>query len=247
MIEPAARRPAAEIEVMLAGASPSEIVAAARDTVLPGRLAVVSSFGTEAAVLLSIVAAVDRSIPVVFLDTGWLFEETVAYRDDIVARLNLSDVRTIVPDAATLAARDPHRDLWFTDPDACCGLRKVEPLARALAPFDAWINGRKRYQGRERLRLPIVESDGGRLKFNPLARVSEATVAEMFRASGLPRHPLATFGYRSIGCMPCTSRTLRGEDARAGRWRGSGKTECGIHFPLPAAAGTRDDLAPHHQ
>ncbi len=244
MIEAATRASAAGLERELADATPAAVVVAARNAVAAGRLAVVSSFGTEAAVLLSIVAAVDRSIPVIFLDTGWLFEETIAYRDELAARLELTDVRTITPAPAALAERDPRRDLWFDHPDACCALRKVEPLARALAPFDAWINGRKRYHGAERLRLPVVETDGRRLKFTPLARVSEGEIAEIFRSSGLPRHPLAAAGYRSVGCMPCTSRTDPGEDIRAGRWRGRGKTECGIHSVLRMPAGTLNDPSP---
>jgi phosphoadenosine phosphosulfate reductase len=119
--------------------------------------------------------------------------------------------------------------LWSADQDACCNLRKVVPLAAALAPFDAWITGRKRYQGGERSTLPVVESDGGRLKFNPLAKVTQEQIAAVFAGSGLPEHPLAALGYRSVGCLPCTSRVQAGEDPRAGRWRGSAKTECGIH------------------
>ena len=213
----------------LEAASASEIIAAARETVAPGRLAVVSSFGTESGALLKLVADIDRAIPILFLDTGWLFEETLAYRDRIAAHLDLQDVRSIKPPPVALARKDPQRNLWSSDPDACCGLRKVDPLAEALSPFDAWITGRKRYQGGERAALPMVEADGGRLKFNPLARMSERDVAAMFAASGLPQHPLAAFGYQSIGCVPCTSRTEEGEGPRGGRWRGQSKTECGIH------------------
>lgn len=225
---------AAGLDRLLADASPAEIIEQARRAVASGRLAVVSSFGTEAAALLSIVAQIDRSIPVIFLDTGWLFEETIAYRNTLTARLALTDVRTVAPAPPALDAADPQRDLWFSDPDACCALRKVEPLARSLAPFDAWISGRKRFHGGDRRRLPIVETDGRRLKFNALARVSEPEISAIFEQGGLPRHPLAAVGYRSAGCMPCTSRTEPGEDVRAGRWRGRGKTECGIHSVLAA-------------
>jgi phosphoadenosine phosphosulfate reductase len=215
----------------LEAASASEIIAAARDAVAPGRLAVVSSFGTESGALLKLVADIDRTIPVLFLDTGWLFAETLAYRDRVAAHLGLQDVRSIEPSRAALGRLDPSRELWSSDPDACCGVRKVEPLAQALAPFDAWLTGRKRYQGGERTALPIVEVDGGRLKFNPLARISETEVAAVFAASGLPQHPLTSSGYQSLGCVPCTSRTQEGESPRAGRWRGQSKTECGIHGP----------------
>ena len=127
------------------------------------------------------------------------------------------------------ARAGPERDLWFSDPDACCRIRKVEPLARALKPFSAWINGRKRFQGNARADIPVVEDDGARLKFNPFANVSREELEAIFTRAKLPRHPLAASGFRSVGCMPCTSRTTEGEDERAGRWRGRAKTECGIH------------------
>lgn len=200
--------------------------------VFPGRIALVSSFGTESAVLLDLVAQVDPAVPVLVLDTGQLFEETRRYWQDLEARLGLRGLRVIEPDPARLAAEDPDKELWYFDPDRCCALRKVEPLERALAPFSAWITGRKRFQGGERGHLPAVEPDvGGRVKVNPLARWTPERVAAHFAARGLPRHPLEAQGYRSLGCLPCTDRTRPGEDSRAGRWRHRGKTECGIHRP----------------
>jgi phosphoadenosine phosphosulfate reductase len=174
-------------------------------------------------------AEVDPAIPVVFLDTGWLFEETLAYRDTLIAALGLSDVRSIKPLEETLNREDPERELWFSDPDACCRIRKVEPLARALKPFSAWINGRKRFQGGLRAAIPVVEQDGTRLKFNPFANVSREEIDAIYPRANLPPHPLLKSGYLSVGCMPCTSRTSPDEDVRAGRWRGRAKTECGIH------------------
>jgi len=232
---------AAAFERRLAGLSPSQIVATARRTLGKGRLALVSSFGTESAALLKIVADVDRSIPVLFLDTGWLFEETMAYRDTVTARLGLTDVRTISPSPRAVQRRDPQRDLWHSNPDACCRLRKVEPLRRALASFDGWINGRKRYHGGVRGELPLVETDGLRLKFNPLARATRDEIDAIFRDAGLPRHPLEARGFTSIGCMPCTSRAQPGEALRTGRWRGRDKVECGIHPDLNAATISPDD------
>jgi len=213
----------------LRDASPAEVIAAALNVVGRERLAVVSSFGTESAALLKVMADVDPAIPVVFLDTGWLFEETLAYRDTLIATLGLRDVRSIQPLQETLSREDPERELWFSDPDACCRIRKVEPLARALAPFSAWINGRKRFQGGLRADMPVVEEDGVRLKFNPFANVSREDVEAIYALAKLPPHPLAASGFLSVGCMPCTSRTAPDEDARAGRWRGRAKTECGIH------------------
>ena len=192
-------------------------------------LALVSSFGTESAALLKVMAEVDPAIPVIFLDTGWLFEETLTYRDTLIARLGLRDVRSIKPLEQTLSREDPDRSLWFSDPDACCRIRKVEPLSRALAPFQAWINGRKRFQGGVRADIPVVEEDGSRLKFNPFANVSRDQIEAIYKASKLPPHPLVAKGFLSVGCMPCTSRAKAGEDVRAGRWRGTAKTECGIH------------------
>lgn len=220
---------AAELDRALAKASPAEIIAAAVKAVGRDRLAVVSSFGTESAALLKIAADVDPAIPVVFLDTGWLFEETLAYRDTLTRLLGLTDVRTIHPLNDTLDREDKDRDLWFSNPDQCCFIRKVEPLARALSSFDGWINGRKRFQGGDRAAIPVVEADGARLKFNPLANVLQDELKALYAAMDLPPHPLVASGFTSIGCMPCTSRTLPGEDPRAGRWRDRGKTECGIH------------------
>jgi len=224
----------ARLNARLEGASPAAVIAAAAELVGRDRLAVVSSFGTESAVLLKFVADVDRDIPVIFLDTGWLFQETLDYRDALVARLGLGDVRTVHPREEDLARHDTDRDLWFSNPDECCRIRKVEPLSRALQPFAAWINGRKRFQGGLRAAIPIVEADGARLKFNPLATVSAEELRLTFEAAGLPPHPLAASGFASVGCMPCTSRSEPDEDARAGRWRGRDKTECGIHTTTTA-------------
>jgi phosphoadenosine phosphosulfate reductase len=228
-VEILARRPAAALNDMLREAPPREVIAAALHEVGRDRLALVSSFGTESAALLKVMADVDPAIPVVFLATGWLFEETLAYRDTLIAALGLKDVRSIQPAEEALNRDDPDRELWFTDPDTCCRIRKVEPLARALEPFDAWINGRKRFQGGTRAEIPVVEDDGVRLKFNPFANVTAQDIAAIYASAKLPPHPLAASGFRSVGCMPCTSRAESNEDARAGRWRGRAKTECGIH------------------
>jgi phosphoadenosine phosphosulfate reductase len=213
----------------LRDASPAHVIETALKTVGREQLALVSSFGTESAALLKVMADVDPAIPVIFLDTGWLFEETLAYRDTLIATLGLRDVRSIKPLEEALLRQDPDRELWFSDPDACCRIRKVEPLARALKPFSAWINGRKRFQGGARAEIPVVEEDGARLKFNPFANVSREEIEAIYKLAKLPPHPLVASGYLSVGCMPCSSRAAAGEDARDGRWRGRAKTECGIH------------------
>ncbi|MEH2552632.1 phosphoadenosine phosphosulfate reductase [Bradyrhizobium algeriense] len=221
--------PAQALDRALRDASPAEVIETALKTVGREQLALVSSFGTESAALLKVMADVDPAIPVIFLDTGWLFEETLAYRDTLVAALGLRDVRSIKPLEEALSRQDPDRELWFSDPDACCRIRKVEPLARALKPFSAWINGRKRFQGGARAEISVVEDDGAKLKFNPFANVSREEIEAIYKLAKLPPHPLIASGYLSVGCMPCSSRTAPDEDARAGRWRGRQKTECGIH------------------
>ncbi len=197
-----------------------------------GRVAAVSSFGSESAVLLALVAAVDRDVPVIFINTQKIFGETLAYRDALAEQLGFTDLRVYRPDPRLLAARDATSLRWSYDPDGCCDLRKVEPLRRALAPFDAWISGRKAFQGKTRSALPRFQLDEGRLKINPLHDWDRAQIDSAFTAMQLPRHPLETQGYPSVGCVPCTSQVQPGEDPRAGRWRGWDKTECGIHDPV---------------
>jgi phosphoadenosine phosphosulfate reductase len=199
---------------------------------LKGRVAAVSSFGSESAVLLDMVAAADKDVPVIFINTQKIFGETLAYRDALAEQLGLTDLRVFRPDPRLLAASDATSLRWSYDPDGCCDLRKVEPLRRALAPFDAWISGRKGFQGKTRNALPRFEIDEGRLKVNPLADWDKTALDAAFAARKLPRHPLEAQGYPSVGCVPCTSQVQPGEDPRAGRWRGWDKTECGIHDPV---------------
>lgn len=198
---------------------------------LRGRVAVVSSFGAESAVLLHLVATIDRDVPVIFVDTQKMFGETLAYRDALAERLGPTDLRVFRPDPRLLATRDDKGLRWSYDPDGCCDLRKVEPMRRALQPFDAWLSGRKGFQAGTRAALPRFEEDEGRLKINPLADWTRADLAAHFATHDLPSHPLEAQGYASIGCAPCTSRVQPGEDPRAGRWRGWDKVECGIHRP----------------
>ncbi|MDB5679447.1 phosphoadenylyl-sulfate reductase [Sphingomonas bacterium] len=196
-----------------------------------GNTAVVSSFGTESAVLLHLVARADPATPVIFVDTLRMFPETLAYRDTLVAALGLRDSRTITPDPLVLAARDAERLRWSFDPDGCCDIRKVEPLRRAKAGLDSWISGRKAFQSQTRQNIARFEVEDGRLKVNPLGDRVKADLDAYFAEHDLPRHPLEADGYASVGCQPCTSKIQPGEDPRAGRWRGWEKTECGIHVP----------------
>ena len=220
---------AAAMQIRFAGVSAADMLRTLLTGELAGRIASVSSYGAESAVLLHMVAEVDRDVPVIFTNTQKMFGETLAYRDALSERLGLTDLRVFRPDPRRLAAKDATGMRWSYDPDGCCEIRKVEPLRRALAPFDAWISGRKGFQAGTRTALPRFEEDEGRLKINPLADWSKDQLDGYFEEHDLPRHPLEAQGYLSIGCAPCTSKVKPGEDPRAGRWRGWDKVECGIH------------------
>ncbi|WP_428672726.1 phosphoadenylyl-sulfate reductase [Reyranella sp.] len=224
---------ALDLQRRLGYALPARVLAAAVHETFPGRVAVVSSFGAESAVLLHLVATIDAATPVLFVDTGRHFPETLDYRDRLATHLGLTGLRSIGPDAAEVAALDADASRAVWDPDGCCAFRKVAPLQRALAGFDAWISGRKRFQADTRFDLPVFEADDDHVKINPLANWSADDVAAYVADHRLPPHPLVDRGYLSIGCAPCTSRVAVGEDPRAGRWRGLAKTECGIHRRLP--------------
>lgn len=197
-------------------------------------LALVSSFGAESVVLLHLLAMVDASVPVLFIDTEMLFTETLVYQQEVAERLRLKDLRIIRADDHELHIEDPDGTLHQFDTDACCALRKTRPLQNALAGHGGWITGRKRYQSGQRAQLEFFEVEkaatGPRIKVNPLARWTPEDVREYMTENRLPRHPLVAQGYPSIGCAPCTSPVAEGEDPRAGRWRNSQKDECGIHF-----------------
>ncbi len=207
---------------------------------LVGDIAAVSSFGAESAVLLHLIATIDRSVPVLFLDTGKHFAETLDYRDTVMKRLGMTNLVNLTPNTEALAARDGTGLRWSYDPDGCCEIRKVQPLAVALTHFDASFTGRKGFQSATRAGLQTFELDQtdaqGRLKINPLATWSSGQVKAYFDATGLPAHPLVAQGYPSIGCSPCTTRVAPGEDPRSGRWKGWDKTECGIHVDGAAEA-----------
>lgn len=201
-----------------------------------GRIAMLSSFGAEAAVGLHMIAQIAPDTPVVFLDTGRLFAQTEQYQRALSEQLGLTNIRVLAPDSAEAAAEDGDDRLWQRDPDACCALRKVRPLARAIGDYDALITGRKRFHGGERLALPVVERIDGRIRVNPLAAWDAERVNAYFKRFDLPRHPLSDMGYASIGCWPCTAPVEDDGDVRSGRWRGRDKTECGIHVPAERIA-----------
>lgn len=198
---------------------------------LPGDLAIVSSFGADSAVLLHMVAQVDTDLPVLFLETGKHFAETLDYVETLKSELGLTNVQALRPDPADVQRFDPTGQLWESDPDSCCHIRKTEPLNAALEVYGGWVTGRKRFQTSDRGVLPHFElTSDDRIKVNPLAYWTDADVAQYKTEHSLPDHPLYDQGYKSIGCAPCTSAVAEGEDPRSGRWRGLNKTECGIHF-----------------
>jgi len=212
-----------------------------------GRVAVVSSFGTESAVLLHLVAQANPSVPVIFVDTMKMFPETLEYRETLTSRFGLTNSSVVQPDHAVIAAKDENGLRWSWDPDGCCKIRKVEPLARAKRGLDAWISGRKAFQSVTRQNLPRFEIEDGRLKINPLGDWTKQDLDAYFEAHDLPRHPLEAQGYLSVGCQPCTTTVKPGEDPRAGRWRGWDKTECGIHSPTGATDGDEGELPPGYE
>ncbi len=231
---------------MFRGADTEEVLRAVLGDGLAGDIAVISSFGAESAVLLHLVAQADPSVPVLFLETGKHFPETLAYRDELVARLGLTNIVDLYPSLAELKTRDEAGLRWSYDPDGCCEIRKVRPLAAALAGYDASITGRKAFQSSTRANLPRFEIDtsdaAGRLKINPLIDWDASRIEAHFIAYDLPRHPLVQSGFPSIGCSPCTHQVALGEDPRSGRWKGWDKVECGIHQP-----GEPDTLPPGYE
>ena len=189
-----------------------------------------SSFGAESAVLLHLAAQVKKNVPVLFLDTGKHFAQTLSYRRKLASSLGLTNIIKIEPDQAEVEREDPTGELWRTDTDACCTLRKVRPLNHVLKPYAAWVTGRKQFHGGARTRLPVFEATGSHVKVNPLARWDEGRISSYMEKHDLPTHPLVGQGFPSIGCWPCTHPVAKGDDVRAGRWRGEAKTECGIHL-----------------
>ena len=226
-----------------AEAPTDRILAEAIDLAFKDRIAVVSSFGAEAAVLLHLVAQVDKATPILFLETGKHFLETLTYRDILIDRFGFTDARSLEPSPADLAREDPAGDLWSKQPNRCCHLRKVEPLQRALAGRDAWLTGQRRAHGPERARLAVEEWDDARgiAKFNPLALWTDDSVWHYVDRHQLPTNPLHAKGYASIGCEPCTRAIHADEDPRAGRWwwEAGHTKECGLHITAAASAQQR--------
>lgn len=194
------------------------------------QIALLSSFGTESIVLLHMISLIDRSLPVLFLDTWKLFPKTLLYRDEVIEKLDLQNVRILTPEKEDAEREDPLGTLWQEDPDRCCTIRKVKPLAKAMENFRAQINGRKRYHGYDRSALPLFNGDGDKVQVNPLVAWKPEKIKDYMNEHNLPQHPLTKQGYTSIGCIPCTAKPLSEDDVRSGRWPDQQKKECGIHY-----------------
>lgn len=204
-----------------------------------GEIALISSFGADAALMLALVADVDPATPVLFLETQKHFPETLAYAKTLTGRLGLTQVHWLRPDPDMLARIDADDMLWSTQPNRCCWLRKVEPLNRAVEKLGlkALITGRKRYQTPDRAEMQTIElDDKGIFRINPIALWDRERQKQEVAVRNLPEHPLVAAGYPSIGCFPCTQPVKEGQDERAGRWahtigfENEKKTECGIHL-----------------
>ena len=191
------------------------------------KIAVTSSFGAESPVILHLVSKIDKSVPVIFLNTGKLFPKTLEYLKIIRKKLNLTNIKIFKPDQDFLKKYDPNGNLHKTNPNLCCHIRKTLPLKKSMINYDAWINGRKRFHGFERSKLKKIEMVNGLIKINPLADWSFNQIKNYMLNNNLPEHPLITEGYKSIGCQPCTSKSK--DSIRDGRWADSLKSECGIH------------------
>ena len=223
----------AALNALYESMTPQEVLRHAITEAFGERICIVSSFGAESVILLHMIAQIDPSVPVICLNTGKLFGETLRYRDRLQAELGLTDIRAVAPHPDDLRASDPKGSLWQRDTDSCCHIRKVLPQARAVSGFDALITGRKKFQTDTRQTMDVIESStDGRYKINPLANWQLDALKSYIETHNLPRHPLVKDGYLSIGCMPCTSKVEAGGDYRSGRWAGSDKDECGIHLNI---------------
>ena len=194
------------------------------------KIAYVCSFGTESAIILHLISKISKDVPIIILNTHYLFEETIEYKDELLKLLGLRNYREVFPDDNLLRKLDSNNDLWKTEVDKCCNLRKVLPLEKSLTNFVAWISGRKSYHLGERQNLKAFEIINKKIVINPLFKSSKDFVENYFSLNQLPKHPLVAKGYLSIGCKHCTIKTKNAKDLREGRWSDKTKTECGIHL-----------------
>jgi len=211
--------------------SPQEIIAWAVSE-FRGKLGMTSSFGPESGVLLHMVSRIDAEVPVLFLETGYHFPETIEYKNRLVELTGMKQVRELRADTAKKAKVVAEHDgvPYEKNPDLCCHINKVEPLDEALTGLSAWMSGIRRHQSDARKSVRIVEQyDNGLFKISPLCNFTSRDAWWYLKEHNIPLHPLYEKGYLSIGCWPCTRPVQAGDDERAGRWAGKAKTECGIH------------------
>ena len=198
------------------------------------KIVVTSSFGAESIVILHLVSRIDKNIAIIFLNTGKLFPETLEYLNKVKKILNLKNIKVQKPSLKDLRINDPKGLLHKSNPELCCKLRKVVPLEHAIAPYKGWINGRKRFHGLERSNIKKIEKLNSIIKINPLADWNFKKITNYIKKYKLPEHPLVEKGYKSIGCVPCTSKIAEDDSHRSGRWKNLKKNECGIHSYNPS-------------
>ena len=219
-----------ELNKKFKNSSPENVLRDCINSLFKEKVAYVCSFGAESAIILDIISKIDKTFPVILLNTMFLFNETLEYKNTILKKLGLTNCVEIFPDSNNLNKKDRKNDLWETDPDKCCNLRKVLPLKLALEKYDAWISGRKSYHKGERTNLQIFESLNDKIVINPLINFDTKKINKYFEDYKLPRHPLYYKNYFSIGCTNCTIPSNDLENVRSGRWKNTIKTECGIHY-----------------
>ena len=209
--------------------SPEEIIKKSLN-LFEKKIIYISSFGTESAIILHMISEVDKNVPIALLNTNFLFDKTLDYKNKLINILKLNNFLEIFPDNSDLKDHDLKNDLWKSNVEKCCHIRKVKPLNKLLKKYDAWISGRKAYQGGERKEIKPFEYNDGKIVVNPLANYEQRQVSEYFKNNNLPLHPLIEEGYLSVGCTNCTFKASNINDPRSGRWINQTKTECGIHY-----------------
>ena len=212
--------------------SPQNILENSINNIFKKKMVYVCSFGTESAIILHMVSEIDRSLPIILLNTNYLFKETIEYKDYLISKFKFSNFKEISPSIEDLNINDTKGTLWKENPDLCCNIRKVLPLQKELQKYEAWISGRKSYHEGERTNLKFFEYINEKIVVNPLANVNRNFVDSYFKKHDIERHPLFESGYLSLGCTHCTVKTSMIDSPRSGRWADKIKTECGIHYNL---------------
>ena len=212
----------------LQDASPFEVLKLSVEKLFKKKLIYVCSFGAESAVILHMISRINKNLPIVLLNTNFLFKETIDYKNYLLEKLELNNFKEILPDERDLLNKDK-RNLWKINPDLCCNIRKVQPLNKVLKGYNAWISGRKSYHNGERKGVKFFELLDQKIIINPLVDSDMKFIDNYFEKNKIERHPLFKKGFLSIGCTHCTKKTIDLDNPRSGRWSDTTKTECGIH------------------